>query len=249
MQRFEGKIAVITGGSSGIGLASAQKIVEEGGFVFITGRRQAELDKAVSLIGKNVTAVQGDIASLDDLDQLYRTVKAEKGALDIVIANAGCSSLVRLADATPAHFDEMFNVNARGTFFTVQKALPLLRDGGSVVLIGSVAHVRGVAQLTAYSGAKAAVRSFARSWAADLKERNIRVNCLSPGGVDTPIIDLQMPTKEGADEMRKYMVAGVPLGRLGTADELAKAVLFLASDDSSYCTGIDLQVDGGAVQV
>lgn len=245
MGKLDGKVAVITGGSSGIGLATAQKFVEEGAYVFIVGRRQSELDKAKGLIGRNVTAVHGDIANLDDLDRLYETVKGEKGSLDIIVANAAFVELVTLADVTPEHFDKTFNINARGTFFTVQKALPLLKDGGSIVIVASTAHLIGSPPHTTYSASKAAQRSFARSWAADLKARGIRVNSLSPGPVDTPIIDGQVKTAEEAAAMRQMFADMLPLGRIGKPEEIAAGVLFLASSDSSFTTGIDLVIDGG----
>jgi NAD(P)-dependent dehydrogenase (short-subunit alcohol dehydrogenase family) len=208
-----------------------------------------ELEKACAQIGRNVTAVRGDVAELDDLDRLYATVREEKGALDIVVANAGFVELVRLQDATPEHFDRTFSVNARGSFFTVQKALPLLRDGSSVVLIGSSAQLVGWPEYTTYAATKAAMRSFARTWSADLKDRGIRVNMVSPGPVDTPIIDAQVSTKQEADALRVQFAELVPMGRIGLPDEVAKAALFLASDDSSFTTGINLLVDGGQTQL
>jgi NAD(P)-dependent dehydrogenase (short-subunit alcohol dehydrogenase family) len=248
-QKLEGKIAVITGGSSGIGLAAAQRFVEEGAHVFITGRRQAELEKAKAKIGGNVTAVQGDVADLADLDRLYERVRKEKGALDIIVASAGFVER-RLTEAvTPEHFDKTFNVNARGTYFTVQKALPLLRRGGAIVLISSFLHLRGLPEHSTYAATKAAMRSFARSWAAEFKERGIRVNTVSPGAIDTPIIDGQFKTREEADVARAAFSQMTPLGRIGRAEEMAAAILFLASDESSYSTGIDLVADGGASQV
>jgi NAD(P)-dependent dehydrogenase (short-subunit alcohol dehydrogenase family) len=248
-KKLEGKIAVITGGSSGIGLASAKKFVDEGAYVFITGRRQSELDKAKVEIGRNVTTVQGDIAKLEDLDRLYETVKKEKGALDIIVASAGVGEMVTLEHSTPEHFDKTFNTNARGTFFTVQKALPLLRNGGSIVLVSSAVHMIGIPFYTTYAATKAALRSFTRSWAGELKSRGIRVNALSPGPIDTPIIDGQVKTKEEADALKANFAGMVPLGRIGRAEEMASAVLFLASSDSSYCTGIDLVADGGMTQI
>jgi NAD(P)-dependent dehydrogenase (short-subunit alcohol dehydrogenase family) len=249
MKKLDEKVAVITGGSSGIGLAAAKRFVEEGAYVFITGRRRSELEKAKADIGKNVTAVQGDVAKLTDLDKLYSTVKSEKGALDIIVANAGVVEMVTTKDVTPEHYDKTFNINARGTFFTVQKALPLLRDGGAIVLVASAAHLSGVPFYATYAATKAAVRSFARSWAADLKDRRIRVNTLSPGPVDTPIIEGQFKSKEEAEGMKKDIAQRVPLGRFGRAEEMASAILFLASDDSSFSTGIDLVADGGMTQV
>ena len=248
-QKLAGKIAVITGGSSGIGLATAKLFVQEGAYVFITGRRQAELDKAKAEIGKNVTAVQGDVAKLSDLDSLYATVKSEKGALDIVIANAAFGEPVVTKDATPEHYDKTFNTNARGSFFTVQKALPLLRNGGSIVLVSSVASVKGIPVYVTYSATKAAMRSFVRSWAADFKDREIRVNTLSPGPIDTPMMASQGASKEQADAFKKQYAQMTTLGRVGRPEEMATAILFLASDDSSFITGIDLPADGGMTQV
>ena len=249
MTKLDGKVAVITGASTGIGLATAKLFVQEGAYVFITGRRQAELDKAKAEIGKNVTAVQGDVASLSDLDKLYAAVKSEKGALDIVVANAGIVEMVPTKDVTPEHYDRTFNINARGTFFTVQKALPLLRNGGSIVLVSSVASVKGIPFYATYSATKAAMRSFVRSWAADFKDRGIRVNTLSPGPIDTPIMESQVKTKEEADALKANFAQMIPLGRLGRSEEMAPAILFLASDDSSFITGIDLPADGGLTQV
>jgi len=249
MSKLNGKIAVITGGSSGIGLAAAKLLVEEGAYVFITGRRAAELEKAKAAIGRNVSTVQGDVASLEDLDRLYAQVKAEKGAIDIIVASAGFVELQTLAEATPEHFDKTFNINARGVYFTVAKALPLMNRGGSIVLVSSTLHQKGFPVYGTYSATKAALRSFARSWAAELKDQGIRVNNLSPGPIDTPIIDAQYKTKEEADGARDMFASITPLGRIGQADEMAKAILFLASDDSSYSTGIDLVADGGISQL
>ena len=248
MSKLNGKIAVITGGSSGIGLAAAKRFVEEGAYVFIMGRRQSELDRAKAEIGKNVSTVQGDVADLADLDRLYRT-KDEKGAVDIVVASAGFVERVLTPDATPAHFDKTFGINARGVYFTVQKALPLLRKGGSVVLVSSGLHLKGLPEHGTYAATKAAVRSFARTFAMELKDRGIRVNTLSPGAIDTPIIDSQFKTKAEADGARGFFAGFTPLGRIGRADEMASAILFLASDDSSYSTGIDLVADGGITQL
>lgn len=248
-RKLDNKVAVITGGSSGIGLAAAKVFVEEGAHVFITGRRQSELDKAKAFIGKNVTAIRGDVTNLSDLDQLYATVKAEKGSLDVVVANAGIVERVLLEEATPEHFDKTFAVNVKGPYFTVQKALPLLKDGGSIVLVASVAHMIGVPQHSAYSASKAALRSLARTFAAELKGRRIRVNTLSPGPIDTPIFDGQGKTKEEVDALKKLYADWNPMGRIGRADEVAAATLFLASDESSFSTGIDLIVDGGQTQL
>jgi NAD(P)-dependent dehydrogenase (short-subunit alcohol dehydrogenase family) len=249
MSKLNGKIAVITGGSSGIGLAAAKLLVEEGAYVFITGRRAAELEKAKAAIGRNVSTVQGDVASLQDLDRLYAQVKAEKGAVDIIVASAGFVEHQALADATPEHFDKTFNINARGVYFTVAKALPLMNRGGSIVLVSSTLHLKGFPMHGTYSATKAALRSFARTWAAELKDQGIRVNNLSPGAIDTPIIDGQFKTKEEADGARAMFAGITPLGRIGQAEEMAKALLFLASDDSSYSTGIDLVADGGISQL
>ena len=249
MGKLEGKVAVITGGSSGIGLATAKRFVEEGAHVFITGRRSAELEKAKSQIGKNVTTVQGDVASLSDLDRLYQVVADVKGWVDIIVANAAFVEHAPLAVATPEHFDKTFGINARGVFFTVQKSLPLLKNDGSIVLISSGLHMKGFPAHSTYSATKAAVRSFARTWAAELKDKGIRVNTLSPGAIDTPIIDGQFQTKEQADGARAMFAQMTPLGRIGRPEEIAEAALFLASSASSFATGIDLVVDGGVTQL
>ncbi len=243
MSKLQGKVAVITGGTSGMGLATAKRFVKEGAFVFIMGRRQAELDAAVKAIGNNVVGVQGDIANLADLDKLYATVKASKGHLDIVFANAGLGEFAAIGDITEEHFDKTFNANVRGTVFTVQKALPLLKDGGSVILTGSIASVKGIPSFGVYSATKAAIRSFARTWTNDLKDRRIRTNVISPGTIDTPILD-PLPKEAIAG-----ILSGVPMGRMGTSDEIATTAVFLASDDSSFISGIELFVDGGAAQV
>jgi NAD(P)-dependent dehydrogenase (short-subunit alcohol dehydrogenase family) len=249
MSKLNGKIAVVTGGSSGIGLAAAKKFVEEGAYVFIMGRRQSELDKAKAEIGGNVSIVQGDVANRDDLDRLYQAVSDEKGAVDIVVASAGFVERVLTQDATPEHFDKTFAINARGLYFTVQKALPLLRKGGSVVMLSSGLHLKGFPEHGTYAATKAAVRSFARTFAMELKDRGIRVNTLSPGAIDTPIIDGQFKTREEADGARAFFSQITPLGRIGHPQEMASAILFLASDDSSYSTGIDLVADGGITQL
>lgn len=245
MSRLQGKVAVITGGSSGIGLATAHRFVEEGAYVFIVGRRRSELDKAAAVIGRNVTAVRGDVADLEDLDRLYAQVSAEKGEIDILMAGAGFVEPQTLGGITAAHYDKTFGVNARGLLFTVQKALPLMRDGGSVILIGSIAASMGFPAYSTYGATKAAVRSFARAWTAELKQRRIRVNTLSPGPIDTPIIDSLATTEEGADQIRANFVSAIPLGRMGRAEEVANAALFLGSDESSFVAGADLVVDGG----
>ena len=247
--KLDGKIAVITGGSTGIGLATAQKFAAEGAYVFITGRRQAELDAAVKAIGKNVTAVQSDVAKLADLDKLYETVTREKGKIDIVVANAGIANLAATAEATPDHFDSIFNINVRGVFFTVQKALKLLSDGGSIVLVASNAQYKGIPGFAVYSATKAALRSFARTWAAEFKERGIRVNTLSPGPIDTPIFESVGIPADQVEATKKQFASLVPLGRMGRPEEMASAALFLASSDSSFTTGSDLVADGGMSQI
>ena len=247
--KLDGKVAVITGGSTGIGLAAAQEFVAQGAHVFITGRRQNELDKAVKLIGRNVTAVRGDAARLEDLDRLYQIVERDKGRIDVLVANAGIGELAATAEATPEHFDKIFAVNVRGVYFTVQKALNLIRDGGSIVLVASVAQYAGIPGFSVYSATKAAVRSLARSWAAEFKTRGIRVNTLSPGPIDTPIFDTLGLPPEQTEAAKQQFVADVPLGRIGRPEEMAKAILFLASSDSSYTTGTDLVADGGLTQV
>ncbi|MFB7441351.1 MULTISPECIES: SDR family NAD(P)-dependent oxidoreductase [Streptomyces] len=249
MNRLDGKVAVVTGGSSGIGFATAQQFVEEGAFVFITGRRRPELDKAKDEIGRNVTTVQGDVSVSADLDRLFGTVAEEKGKVDIVVANSGLVDPQVFGQITEASFDRIFNVNARGTLFTAQKALPLMNDGGSIILVGSIAGHVGVEGYTTYSATKAALRSYARTWTKELKGRGIRVNVLSPGPIDTPIMDSQADSKEGADAIRAAFASVVPLGRMGRPEEVAAAAVFLASDESSFCAGMELSVDGGMAQV
>ena len=247
--QLKGKVAVITGGSSGIGLATAKRFVEEGAYVYITGRRQSELDKAKAAIGKNVTAVKGDVAHLADLDRLYEIVAADKGVVDIVFANAGFVEHRTVDQITPEHYEKTFNINVRGVIFTVQKALPLMQNGGSIILNASIAADKGLPAHGAYSASKAALRSLAKTWTMELKDRGIRINTLSPGATDTPIIDGQFTSKEQADSAKQAFSSKAPLGRLGRPQELAAAALFLASDSSSYITGIDLPVDGGLAQV
>jgi NAD(P)-dependent dehydrogenase (short-subunit alcohol dehydrogenase family) len=249
MGKLDGKVAVITGGTSGIGLATAQRFVAEGAEVFITGRRQSELDKAVKLIGKKATGVQGDVANLADLDRLYATVKQKAGRLDIIFANAGGGEFAPLGSITEEHFDKTFNSNVKGLLFTVQKALPLLVDGGAIILNASIVSSKGFAAFSVYSATKAAVRSFARSWTVDLKDRKIRVNTLSPGPIDTPAFDRLAANPEQAKQLKDSFISTIPMGRIGTSDEIAKAAVFLASDDSSFITGIELFVDGGTAQV
>jgi NAD(P)-dependent dehydrogenase (short-subunit alcohol dehydrogenase family) len=242
-KRLEGKVAVITGGTEGIGLATAKLFVKEGAYVFITGRRQKELDDAVRAIGTKVSAIQGDVARRADLDRLYETVAKAKGQIDIVFANAGVGEFVPFGDVTEEHFDKLFNINVRGTLFTVQKALPLLKDGGSIILNGSVASVKGSAAFGVYAASKAAIRSFVRTWTTDLKDRGIRSNVVSPGPIDTPLASRQPP------DVIARIVSTIPMGRMGKPEEVAKVALFLASDDSSFVTGIELFVDGGRAQV
>jgi NAD(P)-dependent dehydrogenase (short-subunit alcohol dehydrogenase family) len=242
MSKLKGKVAVITGGTTGIGLATAKLFVSEGAYVFITGRRQKELDEAVKGIGNNVTGIRGDVASLADLDRLYDAVRA-KGRIDIVFANAGIGEFVLLEKLTEEQFDKVFNINVKGLVFTVQKALPLLNDGGSIILTGSIAGIKGTPAFGVYGASKAAVRSLVRGWTMELKDRRIRSNVISPGPIDTPIFAPQ--PKEAIDRL----VATIPMGRLGQPEEVAKAVLFLASDDSSFITGTELFIDGGRAQV
>ena len=247
--KLEGKIAIITGGNSGIGLATAKRFVSEGAYVFITGRRQKEIDAAVSEIGKNVMGIQGDVSNLADLDRLYNTVKDQKGHLDILFANAGIAQFAPLGEISEEHFDNIFHINVKGLLFTIQKALPLFQDGGSIILNASVASSKGVEETSVYSASKAAVRSFARTWTADLRHRKIRVNAISPGPIDTPIFSSLTKNEEQMDQFKNYIVNTVPMGRMGSPDEIAKVVSFLASNESSYITGIELFVDGGLAQI
>jgi NAD(P)-dependent dehydrogenase (short-subunit alcohol dehydrogenase family) len=250
MKKLEGKVAVITGGNSGMGLATAQRFVEEDAYVFITGRRKSELDDAVKQIGKNVAGVQGDVSNLADLDRLYATVKQDMGSIDILFANAGLGEFAPLPMISEAHFDKTFGVNVRGLLFTVQKALPLFKDGGSIILNASTAASKAIEGFSVYCATKAAVRSFARTWTIELKHRKIRVNAISPGPIDTPGLSAGFSgLGQSEDQIKASLVAGIPLGRMGNPDEVAKAVLFLASDDSSFITGIELFVDGGAAQI
>ena len=249
MKKLEGKIAVITGASSGIGLATAKRFVEEGAHVVITGRREKELKDAAASMGRNVTTVAGDITRLEDLDRLYAVVKEKHGRIDALFANAGWGEVAPIGAATEAHFDRTFDLNAKGTFFTVQKAIPLFKDGGSIVLTTSVANEMGLPMFAVYAAAKAAVRSFVRSWAMELKDRKIRVNAVSPGPIETAALE-----KAGIPpDMMEQAIAGfttqVPLGRRGKPEEIAAVVSFLVSDESSYITGVELAVDGGMAQV
>jgi NAD(P)-dependent dehydrogenase (short-subunit alcohol dehydrogenase family) len=249
MGKLDGRTALITGGNSGIGLATAKRFVGEGAYVFVTGRREAELAAAIKDIGRKVTGVQGDVSNLSDLDRLYAQIKREKGTLDIVFANAGAAKYAPFGAITEEDYDVIFSINVKGVLFTVQKALPLMPDGGSIILNASIVASKGLPANSVYSATKAAVRSFARTWTTDLKSRRIRVNAVSPGPIQTPgLSDLVAST--GAGEQRlKMLSSSVPLGRLGTPDEIARAVVFLASDDSSYITGTELFVDGGLAQV
>jgi NAD(P)-dependent dehydrogenase (short-subunit alcohol dehydrogenase family) len=249
MGKLDGKIALITGGNSGIGLATAKQFVSEGAYVFITGRRDAELAAAVKEIGKNVTGIQGDVSNLGDLDRLFAQIKREKGRLDIVFANAGVAKYAPFGTITEELYDWTFDINVKGLVFTVQKALPLLPDGASIILHASIVASKGLPANSVYSATKAAIRSFARTWTTDLKARRIRVNAVSPGAIDTPGLSQLLGSSEIGQQRLQMISTGVPLGRLGTSDEIAKAVVFLASDDASYVTGTELFVDGGFAQV
>jgi NAD(P)-dependent dehydrogenase (short-subunit alcohol dehydrogenase family) len=244
MGKLEGKVAVITAATSGMALATAKLFVEEGAYVFITGRRQNKLDEAITFIGGNVTDIQGDAGNMSDLDRLFETVKSEKGHIDILFASAGYGEFnVPLGSITEENYEKTFSTNVKGTLFTVQKALPLLRDGASIIMTGSIAGVKGFEGFSVYNASKAAIRSFARTWTADLKSRKIRVNVLSPGPIDTAVF-------AGApQEVKDGFVSIIPMGRMGRPEEIATAALFLASDDSSFVTGIELFVDGGTAQI
>jgi len=249
MGKLDGKVALISGGSSGIGLATAKRFVAEGACVFITGRRQAELDAAVKDIGKNIKALKGDVSNLGDLDRILSVIKQDKGRLDIVFANAGVAKFAVLGEITEELFDIHFNINVKGMLFTVQKALPLIPNGGSIILTSSIVGSKGLGMNSVYAATKAVARSFARTWTTDLKQRRIRVNAISPGSIDTPGLDKLLGSAPAGKERRNMVATVTPLGRLGTADEIAAAATFLASDDASYITGIELFVDGGFAQV
>jgi NAD(P)-dependent dehydrogenase (short-subunit alcohol dehydrogenase family) len=249
MKKLDGKIALVTGGSSGIGLATAKRFVAEGAFVFVTGRRQAELDSAVAEIGRDAIGLRGDVSKLDDLDAIYSAIGHQKGRLDVLFANAGGGSLLPLGEITEEQFDKTFNTNVRGLLFTVQKALPLMRPGSSIILSASITGSKGTPAFSVYSASKAAVRSFARTWTMDLKDKGIRVNAISPGVVPTPGYDHLGLTKEQVQGFIEVQAQMIPLGRVGTPDEIGKAVVFLASEDSSFVNGIELFVDGGMAQI
>ncbi len=247
--KLEGKIAVITGGNSGIGLATAKRFVTEGAYVFITGRRQKQLDLAVSEIGKNVIGIQSDVSNLADIDKLYNTVKDEKNHIDIIFANAGIAQFAPLEKISEEHFVKIFSINVKGLLFTVQTLLPIFQEGGSIILNASIGSSKGIEESSVYSVTKAAVRSFARTWTVDLRHRKIRVNAISPGPIDTPIFSNLTQNEEQSEQFKKNIVNTVPMRRMGNPDEVAKVVSFLASDDSSYITGIELFVDGGLAQI
>ena len=249
MSKFTGKVALVTGGNGGLGLATAKRFVTEGATVYITGRRQKELDSAVREIAGGAFAIQGDISNLDDLDRMFATIRERSGRLDILFANAGIGEFVPLGQITEAHFDKIFDVNVKGTVFTVQKALPLMSNGGTIVINGSMVSIKGMPAFSVYAATKAALRSFARTWSVDLKGRGIRINVVSPGTVITPGYKRSGLSDAQIEQIKEGVAATAPLGRVGTDHEIAGAVVFLASDDSSYMTGSDLFVDGGAAQV
>jgi NAD(P)-dependent dehydrogenase (short-subunit alcohol dehydrogenase family) len=246
--KLEGKIAVITGATSGIGLATAKRFVSEGAYVFITGLYQKEVDVAVSDIGKNVSGIQSNVSNLADIDKMYDIVKDQKGHIDILFVNAGIIEFASFGEISEKHFDKIFDIDVKGLLFTVQKALPIFQDAGSIILMASVGSSKGSAELSVYHAAKAAVRSFARSWSLNLNQRNIRVNAISPGPIDTPFVNRVLNDQQ-TQQFIQNVVKATPIGRMGSPDEVAKAVLFLASDDSSYITGIELFVDGGMGQI
>ena len=249
MGKLNGKVALVTGGTSGIGFATAKLFVAEGAHVYVTGRRQAKVDEAVKEIGAGVTGVQGDVANMADLDRLFEQIKQEKGKLDIVFANAGAAEFAPFGTVEESHFDRMFDGNVKGLLFSVQKALPLIPDGGSIVMTGSIVGSKGLPANTVYAATKAAIRSFARTWTTDLKQRKIRVNVVSPGPIDTEGLRELLGDSAAGKQRKESFSQVVPLGRLGHAEEIAKAVLFLASEDGSYVTGTELFVDGGMAQV
>jgi NAD(P)-dependent dehydrogenase (short-subunit alcohol dehydrogenase family) len=249
MPRLDGKVSLVTGGTSGIGLAAANALAKEGAYVYITGRRERELTTAVEQIGRNATGVRGDVSNARDLDRLFGQIRDEKGRLDILFANAGIAKYAALGNITEELYDSIFNVNVKGVLFTVQKALPLMPDGASVILNASVVGSKGLSSNSVYSATKASIRSFARTWTTDLKDRRIRVNAISPGTIDTPGLSDLLASGEAGEQRRKMVASAIPLGRFGRPDEVAKAVVFLASDESSYITGSEIFVDGGFAQV
>jgi NAD(P)-dependent dehydrogenase (short-subunit alcohol dehydrogenase family) len=249
MEQLKDKTALVTGGTTGIGLAAARRFVAEGAHVFITGRRQAELDQAAEALGDDATAIRGDVSDLDDLTRIFDAIAERGRGLDVLFANAGGGAFTHLEKLTPADFDQTFNINVRGTVFTVQKALAVLNEGASVILTGSTSASKGTVAFGVYAASKAALSSFARTWAAELSERGIRVNTIVPGPTDTPGLRGLAPHPDQASQLLDQMAAGVPLGRIGTTDEIASAVLFLASSESSFVTGSELFVDGGEVHL
>ncbi len=249
MGKLEGKVALITGGSSGIGLATAQEFVSEGAHVFITGRRERELAVAVKEIGSNISGIRADVSNSGDLDRLFSQIKNDKGKLDIVFANAGSAKYAPIGQITEELYDSIFDINVKGVLFTVQKALPLIPEGGSIILNASIVGSKGLPANSVYSATKAAVRSFARTWTTDLKDRHIRVNAVSPGSTDTPGLNELLGSSEVGQQRLNMISNAVPLGRLAKPKEIARAVVFLASNDSSYVTGTELFVDGGFAQV
>ncbi len=248
-KKFEGKIALITGGNSGIGLATAKRFIAEGAKVIITGRRKENLDAAVKELGPNATGIQADASKLEDIDKIYAEIGKQYGKIDVLFVNAGGGEFATIDQVTEEHFDKTFDTNVKGLFFTVQKALPLIPEGGTIVLNASIVSIKGMPAFGVYSATKAAVRSFARTWTNELKDRKIRVNVVSPGPIDTPGVDGLAQDAEQAKQLKANLASQVPLGRIGEADEIAKAVVFLASDDSSFVAGVELFVDGGMVQV
>ncbi len=249
MPRLDGKISLVTGGTSGIGLAAATALAKDGAQVYITGRRERELATAVQQIGRSATGVRGDVSNTQDLDRLFAQINNEKGRIDILFANAGIAKYAALGNINEELYDSIFNVNVKGVLFTVQKALPLMPDGASIILNASVVGSKGLSANSVYSATKAAIRSFARTWTTDLKHRGIRVNAISPGTIDTPGLNDLLASGEAGEQRRKMVASAIPLGRFGQPDEVARAVVFLASDDSSYVTGVELFVDGGFAQV
>jgi NAD(P)-dependent dehydrogenase (short-subunit alcohol dehydrogenase family) len=249
MGKLDGKIALVTGGNSGIGLATAKRFVAEGAYVFITGRRKAELEAAVKEIGENAAGVAGDVSNLADLDRLFANIKGQKGRLDVLFANAGIAKYAALGEITEELYDAIFDINVKGLLFTVQKSLALMPDGSSIILNASIVASKGLSSNSVYSATKAAIRSFARTWTTDLKSRSIRVNAISPGTIDTPGLNNLLASGEAGEQRKKMISTAIPLGRLGEPDEIAAAVVFLASDDASYITGTELFIDGGFAQV